>query len=73
MFFFIFLTQNTNADGILFYDFVNVSDFYWKFYVFKIKVLANSLAAFVILAGLRSAGFEYLTILHLEHLLSLIY
>ena len=32
------MTKNTNADGILFFDFVNVPNFYWKFYVFKFKL-----------------------------------
>ena len=39
----------------------------------KSRFLANSLSAFVIPSGLRSAGFIYLTILHLKHLLSSIF
>ena len=50
--------------------FLNVSNFYWKLYAFKIKILGNFLSAFVILAGLRSAEFKYLTKIHLNQLLS---
>ena len=41
MLFFIFIAKNTNANGILIFDFVNVSYFHLKFYVFKIKSLCR--------------------------------
>ena len=44
-----------------------------NFMSLKSSVLANSLSAFVILAGLWSAGFKYLTILYLKHSLSPIF
>ena len=37
MFFFIFIAKKTNAEVIFLSDFVNVSNFDRKFYVFKIK------------------------------------
>ena len=65
MFFFVFITKNTNVDGILFFNFVYISNFDWKFYVFKINLFGKNLSAFVILGGLRSAGIKYLTKHHL--------
>ena len=44
--FLIFMTKNTNADGVLFFSFVNVSDFYWKIYVFKIKLFGKIFVSF---------------------------
>ena len=41
-----------------------------NFMPLKSTFLAKSLPAFVILAGLRSAGFKYLTKHHLNHSLS---
>ena len=51
-----------------FFNFLNVPNFHWAFYVCKIKL--NSLSAFVILFGLWSAGCKYLTKHHSKHLLS---
>ena len=44
---------------------MNVSSFYWKLYVSSF--LAKCLSAFVIPAGLQSAGCKYLTKHHLKH------
>ena len=59
MFFSIFIAKNNNADRILFFKFWNVSNFYWKFYTFKINLFGNFLqpflSAFVIHPELRPA------------------
>ena len=68
--FLIFVNKNTNTDGILFFDFVNVSNITGNFIPLKSSFLANLLLAFVILAGLRSGGFKCLTKHHLKHSLS---
>ena len=70
MFFFIFISKNTNADGFLFFDFVI---FNGNFMSLKTRFLENSLSASVILAGLPSGGFKCLTILHLKDLLSSVF
>ena len=71
MFFFIFITKNTNDDGSLFLDFENVSfTFTGNSMFLKSSFLVNCLSAFVSPAGLRSAEFKYLIILHLKHSLS---
>ena len=67
MFFYILIDKNTSADRIFFFNLVNASNFDWKFYVFKIKLFTKSLSAILILAGLQSAGFKYLTLLNLKH------
>ena len=72
-FFLIFITKNTNGDEILFIDFVNFSNFSWKFYVFNIIFLVKSLSVFVIFAGLQSAGYKYQTKINLKHSLSSIF
>ena len=41
MFSFIFIVKNNNTNRILFLNFVNVSNFYWKFYIFKIKLIGK--------------------------------
>ena len=70
MFFFIFITKNTNADRIIFFDFVIALIFTGNFMSLKSSFLGNSLSAFVILAGLRSAEIKYLILLHLKDSLS---
>ena len=62
MIFLIFTTKNTNANGKRFFNCVNVSNFDWKYFVFKIKFFRKIFISFVILAGLQSAVFKYLTI-----------
>ena len=46
MFSLIFITKNTKADGILFFNFVNVSNFDWKFHVIKIKLFGKIYVSF---------------------------
>ena len=46
MFFFIFISKNTIADGIIFFNFLNISNFDLTFYVFKIKFVAKSFLQF---------------------------
>ena len=41
--FLYFHSQKTNADGILSLDFVNVSNFDWKLYFFKINSIGENL------------------------------
>ena len=65
MIFFILIARNTDVDKIIFFNFVNVSNLDWKFYVFKNNFIARSLSPFVILAVLRYAGFKYETIPYL--------
>ena len=68
MFFLIFIIKSTNVDWILFFDFLNVSNFYWKFYAFKIKLFYNIFfSSFFILLELWFTGFKYLTKIHLKH------
>ena len=61
MFFLIFISKNTNTDGSLFFNFVYISDFDWKFNIFKIKLFGNIFITFLILLGLWPVGFKYLT------------
>ena len=64
----IFVTKNANADGIIIFDFMNVSNFDWKFYFFKIKFFSKIFVRFyVILADRWFAGLKYLTKHHLKH------
>ena len=65
MIFFILIARNKDVDKIIFFNFANVSNLDWKFYVFKNNFIAKSLSPFVILAVLRSAGFKYETIPYL--------
>ena len=44
--FLIFIIKNANANGTLFLDFVNVSNFDWKFYAFKIKFFSKIFISF---------------------------
>ena len=39
--FLIFINKNVNADRNLLFSFPNVSSFYWKIYVFKIKLFGK--------------------------------
>ena len=41
MFFLIFITKNTNADGISFFSFLCISNSDWKLYVFKIIIFGK--------------------------------
>ena len=41
-----FHSQNTNTDRIYFFNFENVSNFYWKFYVFKFKSFCRIFMSF---------------------------
>ena len=70
IFFFIFITKNENADGTFFSDFVNVSNFDWMFYVFKINSLSKIFISFCDSSWIMSAWFKYLTKHHLKHSLS---
>ena len=66
------ITKNANVNGILFFNFVYIFNFDWKFYGFKISLFEKYLPAPLCLAGLQSAGFTYLSKHHLKHsLLSL--
>ena len=47
----IFTAKNTNADGILFLDFVNVFNIDWKFHIFKFKLFSKILSALAMIAG----------------------
>ena len=42
----IFITKNTNTNGILFFNFVSVSNFDCKFYVPKIKMFSKIFVSF---------------------------
>ena len=46
IFYFVFITKDANANIIIFFNFVNVSSFYWKFYVFKIKSFCKIFVSF---------------------------
>ena len=63
-----FITKTTNVE--IFWNFVNVSNFDWKFYIFQIKPFSKSLSAFVIRADRWSSGFKYQTKHHLKYSLS---
>ena len=67
MFFLIFITKNTHADGIPFFDLVNVSNFCWTLYVFKTNFLSSFLSISQIYPGVGSAGFKYLIKIHLNN------
>ena len=73
MFFLVFITKITNANAILFFQFWNVSNFDWNFYVFNIELFPKIFSAFVTFAGWWSAGFMYMTKLHLKRSLSSIF
>ena len=67
MLYFIFITKNTNANGILFSILCMSLILAGHFMSLKSNVLAKFLSTFVILAGLRSVGFKYLKKDHLKH------
>ena len=60
----VFITKNTNADRILFFNFLKIFDFS------KFDLFPSNLQAFVIIFGLWSAGCKYMTKHHLKHSLS---
>ena len=69
----IFITKNTTADGIFFSILCISLTLTGNFMSLKSRLLAKALSAFVILAGLQSAGFKYLTKHHLKDSLSSIF
>ena len=74
MFFLIFITKNTNAARILFFSVLCISLTLTRNFMFlKSCFLDKSLSPFVILARLRSAGFNYLIKRHLKHSLTSIF
>ena len=46
VFLLIFITKNTNSNGTLFFNFVYISKFDWKFYVFQIKLFGRNFISF---------------------------
>ena len=73
IFYLFLITKRANDSRIPFFNFVKVSNFDWKLYVFKIKIFAKSFSAFVIFLGLWPAKCKYLMKHHLKHSLSWIY
>ena len=73
IFFLIFITKNTNADRITFFNFVNVFSFYWKFYGFKVKLFSKIFTSFCNFDGLGFPRCNYLGKHHLRHWLSSIF
>ena len=75
--FFIFITKNTNANGILFFFFFSIL---WTSLIltenvtfFKSNLFVKSLSIFVIFLGLWSVGLTHLTKHHLKHSLSSVF
>ena len=76
--FFIFITKNTNANGILFFFFF--FSILWTSLIltenvtfFKSNLFVKSLSIFVIFLGLWSVGLTHLTKHHLKHSLSSVF